>query len=33
MKFKLIEKGNPQQPSAPKKWYPSAVNAGNLLTI
>jgi predicted histone-like DNA-binding protein len=28
MKFKLIEKGNPQQPTAPKKWYPSAVNAG-----
>jgi predicted histone-like DNA-binding protein len=28
MKFKLIEKGNPSQPSAPKKWYPSAVNAG-----
>jgi predicted histone-like DNA-binding protein len=28
MKFKLIEKGNPSQPTAPKKWYPSAVNAG-----
>jgi predicted histone-like DNA-binding protein len=28
MKFKLIEKGNPQQPAVPKKWYPSAVNAG-----
>jgi predicted histone-like DNA-binding protein len=28
MKFKLIEKGNPNQPTAPKKWYPSAVNAG-----
>ncbi|MDR0560980.1 MAG: DNA-binding protein [Prevotellaceae bacterium] len=28
MKFKLIEKGNPNQPAAPKKWYPSAVNAG-----
>jgi predicted histone-like DNA-binding protein len=28
MKFKLIEKGNPTQPTAPKKWYPSAVNAG-----
>jgi len=28
MKFKLIEKGNPSQPAAPKKWYPSAINAG-----
>jgi predicted histone-like DNA-binding protein len=28
MKFKLIEKGNPSQPAAPKKWYPIAVNAG-----
>jgi predicted histone-like DNA-binding protein len=30
MKFKLIEKGNPSQPTAPKKWYPSAVNAGKV---
>jgi nucleoid DNA-binding protein len=30
MKFKLIEKGNPSQPSAPKKYYPSAVNAGKV---
>ncbi|MDR2473613.1 MAG: HU family DNA-binding protein [Tannerella sp.] len=30
MKFKLIEKGNPSQPSAPKKWYPNAVNVGKL---
>ena len=28
MKYKLIEKGNPSQPAAPKKWYPNAVNAG-----
>ncbi|MDR0540914.1 MAG: HU family DNA-binding protein [Dysgonamonadaceae bacterium] len=28
MKFKLVEKGNPSQPAAPKKFYPSAVNAG-----
>jgi predicted histone-like DNA-binding protein len=30
MKFKLVEKGNPSQPTAPKKWYPSAVNAGKV---
>jgi predicted histone-like DNA-binding protein len=30
MKFKLIKKGNPSQPAAPQKWYPSAVNAGKL---
>ncbi|MDR0505552.1 MAG: HU family DNA-binding protein [Dysgonamonadaceae bacterium] len=28
MKFKLVEKGVPNQPSAPKKYYPSAVNTG-----
>jgi predicted histone-like DNA-binding protein len=28
MKFRLIQKGNPSQPAAPKKFYPSAVNAG-----
>jgi predicted histone-like DNA-binding protein len=28
MKFRLIQKGNPSQPTAPKKYYPSAVNAG-----
>ncbi|MDR1346102.1 MAG: HU family DNA-binding protein [Bacteroidales bacterium] len=28
MKFKLIEKGVPNAPTAPKKWYPIAVNAG-----
>ena len=30
MKFKLNLKGNPSQPTAPKKWYPVAVNAGKL---
>ncbi|MDR0872383.1 MAG: HU family DNA-binding protein [Prevotellaceae bacterium] len=30
MKFRLIERANPNQPSAPKKLYPSAVNAGKL---
>jgi predicted histone-like DNA-binding protein len=30
MKFKLIEKGNPSKPTAPKKYYPSAVNAGKV---
>jgi predicted histone-like DNA-binding protein len=28
MKFRLIERANPNQPSAPKRYYPSAVNAG-----
>jgi hypothetical protein len=28
MKFKLIEKGNPKQPTAPRKWYPIVINAG-----
>jgi predicted histone-like DNA-binding protein len=28
MKYKIIEKGNPGNPAAPKKWYASPVNAG-----
>ena len=28
MKYKLIEKGNPSNPDAPKKWYANPVNAG-----
>ncbi|MDR2148558.1 MAG: HU family DNA-binding protein [Tannerella sp.] len=28
MKFKVIERNNPQQPTAPKKQYASPVNAG-----
>lgn len=28
MKVKLIEKGNPQNPTAQKKWYPNSVNQG-----
>ena len=28
MKIKLVEKGNPSNPSAPKKWYANPVNAG-----
>jgi predicted histone-like DNA-binding protein len=29
MKYKVIERGNPLQPAAPKKQYASPVNAGN----
>ena len=28
MKYKLVEKGNPQKPDAPKKWYANPVNQG-----
>ncbi len=30
MKIKLIQKGNPQDSSAPKKWYASPVNQGRV---
>lgn len=30
MKYKLIQKKNPQAPEAPKKWYASPVNVGTL---
>jgi predicted histone-like DNA-binding protein len=30
MKFKTVKKGNPSDPSAPKKQYANAVNAGRL---
>ncbi|MDR1602262.1 MAG: HU family DNA-binding protein [Tannerella sp.] len=30
MKFRVVEKGNPGNPSAPKKKYANAVNAGKL---
>jgi len=30
MKYKVIEKVNPQNPDAPKKQYASPVKAGNL---
>ena len=30
MKYKVIERGNPLQPNAPKKQYASPVNAGKL---
>jgi predicted histone-like DNA-binding protein len=28
MKYKLVERGNPAKPAAPKKWYANPVNAG-----
>ena len=30
VKYVLIEKGNPQNPEAPKKWYANAKSAGEL---
>lgn len=30
MKYKIIEKGNPLKPTAPKKFYANAVNAGKI---
>ncbi|MDR1336050.1 MAG: DNA-binding protein, partial [Tannerella sp.] len=30
MKYKVVEKGNPSDPTAPKKQYANAVNAGRL---
>jgi predicted histone-like DNA-binding protein len=30
MKYKLIQKPNPVNPAAPRKWYASPVNAGKL---
>lgn len=30
MKYKLIEKGNPSDKNAPKKWYASPVNSGKV---
>ncbi len=30
MKIKLIQRGNPQQPTAPKKWYANPVNQGTI---
>jgi predicted histone-like DNA-binding protein len=30
MKYKLIERGNPANPSAPKKWYASPMKAGTV---
>ena len=28
MKYKLLQRRNPQQPDAPQKWYATPVNAG-----
>jgi predicted histone-like DNA-binding protein len=28
MKYRLVEKGNPRDAAAPKKWYANPVNAG-----
>lgn len=28
MKYKLVQKGNPASPSAPKKWYANPVKSG-----
>ena len=33
MKYKLIERGNPGNASAPKKWYASPVQSGKTVTI
>ena len=30
MKYKLVQKGKPGDPSAPKKWYANPVNAGTI---
>ncbi len=30
MKIKLVQKGNPSKPDAPKKWYANAVNQGTV---
>jgi predicted histone-like DNA-binding protein len=30
MKYKVIERYNPRQPEAPRKWYASPVNSGKL---
>ncbi len=30
MKIRLVQKGNPAQPEAPKKWYANAVNQGTV---
>lgn len=33
MKYKLIERGNPGNAAAPKKWYASPVQSGKTVTI
>lgn len=30
MKYKLVQRKNPQKPAEPGKWYPQAVNAGKV---
>jgi len=30
LKYKLVQKGNPSDPAAPKKYYANAANAGNV---
>lgn len=30
MKYKLIERGNPSDKTAPKKWYAAPINAGKV---
>jgi predicted histone-like DNA-binding protein len=30
MKYRLVKRGKPSNPKAPKKWYASPVNAGKL---
>ena len=30
LKYKLVQKGNPSNPTAPKKFYGNAVNTGNV---
>lgn len=30
MKYKLVEKGTPGKPTAPKKWYANPINSGTV---
>ncbi len=30
MKYKLVQRKNPQKPAEPGKWYPQAINAGKV---